>query len=147
MKNPDKWHPTKYELVNGQLKGSRNPAYLFVGSRLIADLFAFCYDKMIPQYVHGSVCDLGCGFAPLYLKYKDYAEQITLVDWGNTFHKNIHLDVEADLNQPLPFDDVIFDSIILSDVLEHIYEPRQLLSEIARCLRMNGKLGECAVLL
>ena len=61
-------------------------------------------------------------------------------DWGNTLHKNDHVDIECDLTEFLPFDDDQFDTIILSDVLEHIPQPERLWSEIARILSKEGKL-------
>jgi SAM-dependent methyltransferase len=140
MKNISRWHPTKYEIRNGRLCASRDAKHLAVGSRLIADLVAMFYEKHIPRYVHGVLCDLGCGYAPLYLMYKDYAEEVVLCDWENSLHKNENIDFECDLNQALPFEDCSFDTILLSDVLEHIYEPKSLLSEISRCLRTGGNL-------
>jgi SAM-dependent methyltransferase len=51
------------------------------------------------------------------------------------------LDHEVDLNTaPLPFDAAAFDTVLLSDVLEHIAEPDQLIGEIARILRPGGAL-------
>jgi SAM-dependent methyltransferase len=140
MKQPETWKPTKYELRNGMLCASQDPRQVGIGSRLCANLTARFYDEFIPLHVRGDVCDLGCGFAPLYLKYKPYATSVTLADWSNSLHPNPHLDVACDLNEPLPFDDCSFDTCLLSDVLEHIYEPKQLLRETARCLRPGGKL-------
>jgi SAM-dependent methyltransferase len=62
------------------------------------------------------------------------------VDWGNTLHKNEFLDFECDLTQPLPFEAGAFDTIILSDVLEHIPEPMNLWREMARVLSKDGHL-------
>lgn len=41
---------------------------------------------------------------------------------------------------PLPFADATFDSISLLDVLEHVYEQRELLAELARVLKRGGCL-------
>jgi ubiquinone/menaquinone biosynthesis C-methylase UbiE len=40
----------------------------------------------------------------------------------------------------LPFDDNMFGSVTLLDVLEHIYEQRELLAELNRVLKERGKL-------
>jgi SAM-dependent methyltransferase len=82
--------------------------------------------------------DLGCGRAPLLGYYSEFVEKATLVDWENSLHKNPLLDLVADLNEPLQLDDETFDTVILSDVLEHIAEPQNLLSEISRTLKSNG---------
>src|SRR4029077_560045 len=58
----------------------------------------------------------------------------------NTEHKNRHLDRELDLTNNLPFRDDEFDTIILSDVLEHIPVPEHLWKEMARILSKNGKI-------
>jgi SAM-dependent methyltransferase len=62
------------------------------------------------------------------------------VDWANTLHKNGHLDFEADLSRELPIASAEFDTIILSDVLEHIPAPEVLCREMARVLRPGGTL-------
>ncbi|HIJ52903.1 MAG TPA: class I SAM-dependent methyltransferase [Planctomycetes bacterium] len=40
----------------------------------------------------------------------------------------------------LPFDDAAFDSITILDVLEHVYEQNELLKELNRILKRQGKL-------
>ena len=62
------------------------------------------------------------------------------VDWSNTLHKNPHLDRELDLTKRIPFGNDEFDTIILSDVLEHIPVPEDLWKEMARLLAKNGKI-------
>jgi SAM-dependent methyltransferase len=48
--------------------------------------------------------------------------------------------VVADLNRPLPLASGSCDAAVLSNVLEHIYEPRALLAETARILRPGGRM-------
>jgi len=84
--------------------------------------------------------DLGCGKVPLYEAYRAFVTDIVCVDWGNTLHKNEHLDCEVDLTQHLPFKNREFDTIILSDVLEHIPVPEELWKEMARILSPNGTI-------
>lgn len=62
-------------------------------------------------------------------------KSVTCIDWGNTLHANSCIDIEADINEPLPLLANSFDTVILSDVLEHIRKPAQLVGEIARVLR------------
>jgi SAM-dependent methyltransferase len=63
-----------------------------------------------------------------------------LRNWGNTLHDAAHVDFQADLTQPLPFENGAFDTIVLSDVLEHIPTPEALWKEMARILSANGKI-------
>lgn len=62
------------------------------------------------------------------------------MDWANTIHKNENLDFECDLTGELPFGDGSFDTVILSDVLEHLPEPELLWGELARILTPGGRL-------
>ena len=40
----------------------------------------------------------------------------------------------------LPFPDAAFDLIVVVDLLEHLHDDRELLAELARCLRPGGRL-------
>jgi SAM-dependent methyltransferase len=83
---------------------------------------------------------MGCGHVPLYGTYHDLVDETVCIDWENSLHLNPFLDKTVDLNDTLPFDNRRFDTILLTDVLEHIAEPQRLVSEIARLLESNGKL-------
>lgn len=140
MRNAETWTETKYVLRNGQLSSSDDPAEVGVGSRLISNLVAAKYFEGLKLHASGRLLDLGCGKAPLYGLYKTLAAEVTCVDWGNSLHQTTHLDREADLTQPIDLPDQAFDTIILSDVLEHIPVPLDLCREIARLLAPGGKL-------
>lgn len=138
MKNANIWSPTKFLIYDGVLKASRNPAEVSVGSRLVADLTAGWYQDSLKEFATGDLLDLGCGKAPLYGVYKALVTSVTLADWGNSLHENNHLDVACDITKKLPFKNNGFDTIILSDVLEHIPNPSDLMAELKRILRPNG---------
>lgn len=140
MKNRDKWQPSKYIYKNGKLRASRDPKEVGIGSRLIADLIADVYNNTLAQHTKGKLLDLGCGKVPLFIAYKDYVTDNICVDWENTHHKNEYLDFECDLTKILPFEDEEFDTVILSDVLEHISQPEHLWQEISRILAIGGKI-------
>jgi ubiquinone/menaquinone biosynthesis C-methylase UbiE len=140
MKNIDSWKPGKYIYRKGKLIASREPKEVAISSRLITDLIAKFYHENLHLHAKGKLLDLGCGKVPLYAAYKDYVSDIICVDWGNTLHKNEHLDFECDLNKNLPFKDREFNTIVLSDVLEHIPQPENLWLEMKRILSINGKI-------
>jgi SAM-dependent methyltransferase len=148
MKNRDTWKPSKYVRQNGHLVASRDSKIVGVASRLIADLTASFYETNLKLHAKGRLLDLGCGKVPLFDAYRHYVTDNICIDWENTTYKydrldtyeSDHLDFEADLTKELPFADGEFDTIILSDVLEHIAEPERLCREIARVLSPRGKL-------
>jgi len=141
MKNKDKWKESKFVYTKkGRLKASRNPNEVGVPSRLFADLVANFYDQNLIKYAKGHLLDLGCGKVPLYNAYKEYVSEITCIDWENSLHKNIFLDMHCDLNIALPIESNVYDTIILSDVLEHIKEPNLLWKEMNRILANDGIL-------
>ena len=140
LRNADLWFPTKFVQVAGRLRATRDRRYLAPGSFLIADLVAGCYDEALPRHCTGALLDLGCGHVPLYAAYRARVAAVTCADWSNTLHKNPYLDAEVDLTAPLPFPSAAFDTILLSDVLEHLPEPALLWQEMQRVLRPGGKL-------
>lgn len=140
MKNSQTWFPTKYEFNRKRLRGSRNSEFLSVSSRLMTDITASFYQHYIAKYVSGKLADLGCGNVPFYAVYKNLVHENICADWPNSAHQNHYLDVECDLNQPLPFPDREFDSIIISEVLEHISNPELIWTEMSRILKPQGKL-------
>jgi SAM-dependent methyltransferase len=140
MRHADQWTESKYVLHAGRWRGSRDRRELGAGSQLIADRTVALYAEHLPQYVRGSLVDLGCGKAPLYGIYRSLAGDVTCVDWPSSVHASPYLDQAVDLNGPLPFVDGAFDTIVLSDVLEHLAEPGFLWGEMARVLAAGGHL-------
>lgn len=140
MRNVEAWRPTKFVERGGRLRASLDPREVGVASRLMADAVAQAYEQHLPTVARGRLVDLGCGKVPLYALYRDRVEQAICVDWPQSMHGGQHLDHECDLNQPLPFGEAEFDTVLLSDVLEHIFEPQELCAEVARVLRPGGHL-------
>lgn len=136
MKNPALWRPTKFEFHRGRFRASRNRAEVGVGSRLMTDLVAEQYHSNLGLHARGRLLDLGCGKVPLYGAYAPLVSEITCVDWiaGD------HVDLTCDLSQPLPFAEARFDTIVLSDVLEHVPDPDLLWREMTRVLSPGGKV-------
>jgi SAM-dependent methyltransferase len=122
------------------LRGSRNPKYVGAGSEFICDILAQHYERAIVAHASGRLLDLGCGHVPLYGVYRDRVSENICVDWENTLHVNPFLDTTADLNEHLPFPPSSFDTVLLTDVLEHLAEPLQALLQVSAVLRPAGKL-------
>ncbi len=140
MKHKEQWKPGKFVYRRGRLAASGDTAEVSAASRLVTDLIAGCYQEYLGKYASGRLLDLGCGKVPLYGAYKGFITDNTCVDWGNSLHSNPFLDHQCDLTQQLPFSDGEYNTVILSDVLEHIPEPGHLMGEIARVLAPGGTL-------
>jgi SAM-dependent methyltransferase len=136
VKNTTEWRATKFVKQGGCWRSSRDPAEVGAGSRLITDCVARAYGEHLPRHARGRLLDLGCGKVPLYGAYRDLVADVTCVDWVS----DSHVDHVCDLSEPLPFRDAQFDTIILSDVLEHIAEPGALWREMTRVLAVDGKI-------
>lgn len=136
MKNAHAWRPTKFESRAGRLRGARNSTEVGAGSRLITDAVARAYGEQLQQHARGRLLDLGCGKVPLYGAYRDLVVDVTCVDWV----AGEHVDLNCDLSAPLPIESAQYDTIILSDVLEHVPDPSLLWQEMTRLLKPGGKV-------
>ncbi len=98
--------------------------------------------KSIP-YIKGKCIDIGSGNSP-YKKYIiNNVDEYICVDKSNVhqhlFSNSKEKFIDADIKN-LPFENNSFDTVILTQVLEHIDEPFKALSEIKRVLKKDGIL-------
>lgn len=140
MQNEAAWQPSKFIMQRGRLRASRDLDQVSRGSRFINDLVAGRYQEMVESHARGRLLDLGCGRVPLYEAYRGQVEHVTCVDWLSDPNFPSHLDHELDLNEPLALETAAFDTILLTDVLEHVSQPERLWSEMSRVLAPGGKL-------
>ena len=140
MQNSQAWRPSKFVLGKNGYEASQNLDEVHLGSRFIVNLQARVCEKLIKEHAFGRLLDLGCGKVPLYEVYKNYISDNVCVDWPQTLHKSSHLDYEMNLNNEIPLPSEHFDTILATDVLEHITNPDLLWKEIARLLRQKGKI-------
>ena len=140
MRNETEWRPSKYVMRDGRLHASSDVRMVAPGSWLITDLVAERYSAAAHHLRAGRVLDLGCGAVPLYEFYRSRVESVVCIDWPGTLHGQKHLDCYADLNLGVPICEASCDTVILSDVLEHVYAHGRLVGEIARVLRPDGAL-------
>lgn len=140
MKNETDWKASKFLCFEDRLIANPDSNHVAVSSRLNVELLARALAPLLKTHVHGDLLDLGCGAVPLYACYKTRAASITCVDWPSSAHGSSHIDTPCDLNEPLPMPSRQFDTVIMTDVLEHLRKPGNCLQEVGRILRPGGKL-------
>jgi SAM-dependent methyltransferase len=140
MKNILEWKPSKYVQVRGRLRGTRDRHELAIGSRLIADLVADAYAQAFGVHASGRLLDMGCGKVPFYAAYRAFVSNVECIDWSHSPHGTDFVDKTCDLAGSIPYSDGSFDTILLSDVLEHLPEPINCWREMNRLLSPGGKV-------
>lgn len=131
MKNTEKWIAKRFlRDKKGRIIGTHN--HKIIGN---------AYEPVIKKYSKGRLVDVGCGDVPFYHFYKDLVTENICIDWASSSLDISFLDYEADLNKPMNFlASDTFDTVICTDVLEHIYKPEVLFSEMCRILKPGGNL-------
>jgi len=140
MKNKHLWKPSKFVMTNRGLSASSDLNEVGIGSRFVASIQAKAYEELINLHSFGFLLDLGCGKVPLYEVYRKHVSDNTCIDWLNSSHDVKHGDYYFDLNKELPLSSESFDTILITDVLEHILCADLLWSEMKRLLKPGGKI-------
>ena len=90
------------------------------------------------------VLDVGCGPGITYAPaLRQYAGQYVGVDLSLHALRQAHQrlqGVQVDLEQPLPFAGAQFDAVVCMEVLEHLFDPAELLRHIRAVLKPAGIL-------
>lgn len=108
------------------------PASSWIASQSIADAYA----PILFKHIRGSVLDVGCGKMPFEDLYSQLSNYYFGVDWS----PEGEADVINNLNEGLSFADKSFDVVVCTDVIEHIFQYKNLMSEICRVLKPKGYL-------
>jgi SAM-dependent methyltransferase len=88
----------------------------------------------------GKLLDFGCGSKPYKSLFSHTEEYVGLDFQGEGHsHEGENVDVFYDGNT-IPFPDNYFDSILCSEVFEHLFSLDQLLIEMNRVLKPGGKI-------
>lgn len=113
-----------------------NPGFLglFVNPFYFARKGLYRHIVELAPMLQGRILDVGCGSKP-YRKYFNASEYIGLEIEGHNKHADRHYDGKV-----FPFNDKEFDAVLTSQVLEHVFNPEEFLSEINRVLKDGGAL-------
>jgi len=131
MKNKDKWVAVRFDKdKKGKIIGNH-----------VQRMVAAYYLPAIEKYASGKLADIGCADVPFYQYYKDLVSENTCVDWDYSASNLSYLDHNVDINEGLPFlDSESYDTVLCTDVLEHIRKPELLFGEMGRILKEGGHL-------
>jgi SAM-dependent methyltransferase len=92
----------------------------------------------LASHMTGKTLDIGCGTKP-YEKLCPSSQYIGLELDSVENRATKSADFFYDGNR-IPFEDAHFDSVMINQVLEHVFHPDDLLLEIKRILKPGGKL-------
>jgi len=88
--------------------------------------------------IHGHLLDVGCGTKPYRLLFDVKSYRGLDIDSPSVRDRGIADDLYEGTN--FPYQSETFDSVLCNQVLEHVFNPDEFLSEIKRVLRPGGKL-------
>lgn len=94
---------------------------------------AYFKEKLANEYESKIILDLGAGGAP-FREILARFERVIGID----FYPYRHVALVSDLTKPLPLKSATIDIVFMSNVLEHIPTPIELLSECCRILKPGG---------
>tara|TARA_R110000824_G_scaffold401771_1_gene615930 strand:+ start:584420 stop:585067 length:648 start_codon:yes stop_codon:yes gene_type:complete len=94
------------------------------------------HDALAKVKLFGTVLDIGGDARGEYLKWIQGEFSTTTVN----LDPGAVPDIVHDLETPLPVESAAFDHALLINVLEHIFEYRQLISEAVRAVRPGGSI-------
>ncbi len=96
--------------------------------------------KKNKHLIIGNAYELGCGLQPLRKFILETADKYVPVDWEESVH-DVKPDIYADLNKPIDkIADNVADSIISISVMEHLYNPANLVNESYRILKPGASM-------
>jgi SAM-dependent methyltransferase len=92
----------------------------------------------------GRLVDVGCCDKPYEALFAPYVREYVGVEYAPTYEagegaRRGKADVVYSSDR-LPFDDGSFDTVLCNQVAEHVPDPRVFLADLARVLRVGGKL-------
>ena len=96
------------------------------------------YKIIMAQKTSGYVLDAGCGYGCLarFIKnclFLDFSRVALKKRWVGGQRPRIFGSVEQ-----MPFQDEVFDSVIATDVMEHVDNPKRFVAEVYRVLKKRG---------
>jgi SAM-dependent methyltransferase len=96
------------------------------------------------SYASGRLLDVGCGDKPYEKFFSPFVDSYVGAEYEDTYETSANAKKgRADVvysGDRLPFEDASFDTVLSSQVAEHVPQPGAFLSELVRVLRPSGRL-------
>jgi SAM-dependent methyltransferase len=108
-------------------------------NRIVYRQMAAALEYAAARYARGRLLDIGCGTKPWLSTFAPYVAQHIGADHASTLHGLTQVDLVCDA-YGVPLDDSSVETILLTEVLEHLERPSDALNECARLLRPGGHL-------
>lgn len=90
------------------------------------------------QKAHGTLLDVGCGVKPYEPVFAPFVEKYIGLEYSpESGYRGNRADVACDAAY-LPFANASFDTILCTEVMEHVVHPEKVIEEFARILKPNG---------
>ncbi len=88
--------------------------------------------------IYGNLLDVGCGTKPYLSLFKVDSYRGLDIDSPDTRNRGVADDLYD--GKHFPYQSNSFDSVLCNQVLEHVFNPDEFLTEINRVLKFGGKL-------
>jgi len=90
------------------------------------------------------ILDVGCGNAPISVNFIGGQREIYGIDISfpgliDASHKGVVV-IRGDLAKAFPFSDNVFDCVLATEIIEHVFDTDKFLSEMKRVLKPEGVL-------
>ena len=104
---------------------------------LIFRLLVPALEDCLEKYAHGRLLDIGCGKKPYADLTAQYVSTHVGLDYEDSPHGTSSIDLFGTAYE-IPVEDADFDTVLCTDVLEHLEDPNAALAETYRVLQHGG---------
>lgn len=115
-----------------------NLSSFFINPNLFIRWYLYINIRNLAPKLGGKLLDFGCGRKPYCNLFSNVKEYVGIdIEVSGHPHKESLVDIYYN-GKVIPFDDEYFDSIFCSEVIEHVFNVEEVLSEIHRVLKVDG---------